>query len=79
MTRCDTRQLFRLDLEKRMVAALKSDIEPLGDGNRGKLFRFSTSESDRYAPPYFRHRWLADGSAIVSMTQKACFLLKRVK
>jgi hypothetical protein len=55
MTRVDTHQMFRLDLEKRQIAALLVE----GGGNTGKpqTVRFVETGPATWAPPYALMRW----------------------
>lgn len=77
MTRVDTMQLFRLDFQKREIAALTVE-----SSERGKpaVVCFST-EKGGLINAYYGHEWLPDGTGFVSITHspQTCWMFKRIK
>lgn len=77
-TNNDTWQFFRLDLEKRQVAAIVLE----GNGKDGKpmLARFSETEAAGHVPVYLYHKWHDDGSVtFYTHSPITAPLFKRVK
>jgi hypothetical protein len=77
-TNNDTWQFFRLDQEKRQVAAIV--MEGGGKGGKPMIARFSETEVSGRVPVYLYHKWLDDGSVtFYTHSPVTAPLFKRVK